>query len=191
MDWLAGYQQLDFDLHRYVTTTGALVNSSRTGDQWFGTMTAGSDIQRGNWQLTPYARLDISRASLNGYSENTGSTFDLAFLDQKVKFTSIGAGARFKYHQKAIWGELLPQLRVEYQWNVERSADARVAYADQISSPFSNMILSGIGREELTLGAKMEMLFVPDWALAFEYIGRVSSGAGTDNMIQIGIKHAF
>jgi large repetitive protein len=191
VDWLAGYQKLDFDLRRYVTLTGALVNSRRTGDQWFGTMTAGADIERGNWQLTPYARLDITRATLNGYSESTRSMFDLAFLEQNVDFTSIGAGARFKYRHKTRWGELLPQLRAEYQWNVERSADARVAYADQISGPFSNISLSGIGREELTLGGKLEMLFVPDWALALEYIGRFSSGAATDNMIQIGFKYEF
>lgn len=191
IDWLVGYQKLDFDLRRYVTLTGALVNSQRSGDQWFGTMTAGADIERGNWQLTPYARLDITRARLNGYSENSGSVFDLAFLDQDIDFTSIGAGARFKYRHKTTWGELLPQLRAEYQWNVERSADARVTYTDRISSPFSNISLAGIGREELTLGGKLEMLFVPDWAMALEYIGRFSSGAGTDNMIQIGIKHEF
>ena len=191
IDWLAGYQKLDFDLRRYVTLNGALVNSRRTGDQWFGTVTAGADIQRGDWQLTPYARLDITRARLNGYSESSGSVFDLAFLNQDVDFTSIGAGARFKYRHKTTWGELLPQLRAEYQWNVERSADARVTYTDQISGPFSNISLSGIGREELTLGGKLEMLFVPDWALAFEYIARISPGAGTDNMMQVAVKHEF
>lgn len=191
VDWLGGYQKLDFDLRRYVTLSGALVNSRRTGHQWFGTMTAGADIERGNWQLTPYARLDITRATLSGYSESTGSMFDLAFLEQNVDFTSIGAGARFRYRHKTRWGELLPQLRAEYKWNVERSADALVAYTDQTSGPFSNISLPGIGREELTLGGKVEMLFVPDWGLALEYIGRFSAGAGTDNMIQIGIKHEF
>ena len=86
---------------------------------------------------------------------------------------------------------MLPQLRAEYQWNVERSADARVAYADRISGPFSTIPLSGIGSEELTLGGKLEALFDPNWALAVEYIGRISPGAGSDNMFQIGVKHEF
>ena len=89
------------------------------------------------------------------------------------------------------WGELLPQLRAEYQRNVERSADARVAYVDRVSGPFSTIPLSGIGREEVTLGGKLELLFDPNWALAVEYIGRISPGAGSDNMIQIGAKHEF
>ena len=191
VDWLGGYQKLDFDLRRYVTLTGALLNSQRDGHQWFGTLSAGADILRGDWQLTPYARVDITRATLNGYSESSGSMFDLTFLDQDVNFLSIGAGARFKYRHKMAWGELLPQLRAEYQRNVERSADARVAYVDRVSGPFSTIPLSGIGREEVTLGGKLELLFDPNWALAVEYIGRISPGAGSDNMIQIGAKHEF
>ncbi|WP_181883661.1 putative Ig domain-containing protein [Sphingorhabdus pulchriflava] len=191
VDWLGGYQKLDFDLRRYVTLTGALLNSSRDGHQWFGTLSTGADILRGDWQLTPYARIDITRATLNGYSESSGSVFDLTFLDQDVNFTSLGLGTRFKYRHKTGWGELLPQLRAEYQWNVERSADARVAYADRISGPFSTIPLSGIGSEELTLGGKLEALFDPNWALAVEYIGRISPGAGSDNMFQIGVKHEF
>lgn len=191
VDWLGGYQKLDFDLRRYVTLTGALLNSQRDGHQWFGTLSTGADILRGDWQLTPYARVDITRATLNGYSESSGSVFDLTFLDQDVNFLSIGAGARFKYRHKMAWGELLPQLRAEYQRNVERSADARVAYVDRVSGPFSTIPLSGIGREEVTLGGKLELLFDPNWALAVEYIGRISPGAGSDNMIQIGAKHEF
>ena len=191
VDWLGGYQKLDFDLRRYVTLTGALLNSQRDGHQWFGTLSTGADILRGDWQLTPYARIDLTRATLNGYSESSGSVFDLTFLDQDVNFLSIGAGARFKYRHKMAWGELLPQLRAEYQRNVERSADARVAYVDRVSGPFSTIPLSGIGREEVTLGGKLELLFDPNWALAVEYIGRISPGAGSDNMIQIGAKHEF
>jgi large repetitive protein len=69
-DWLGGYQALDFDLRRYVTPTGLLVNSNRSGRQWFATASTGADIETGNWLFTPYARLDLTRGRLNGYTEN-------------------------------------------------------------------------------------------------------------------------
>lgn len=191
VDWLGGYQDLDFDLRRYVTLTGLLVNSKRSGHQWFGTLSAGADFESGNWQLTPYARFDITRATLNGYTESSGSMFDLTFLDQNVNFTSLGAGMRFKYRQELSWATLLPQLRAEYQRHIERSADARVTYVDRVSGPFSTIPLAGVGREELTLGAKLELLLDTNWALATEYTGRFSPGNGSDNMVQLGVKVQF
>jgi large repetitive protein len=138
------------------------------------------------------ARLELTRAKLDGYTERSGSPFDLAFLDQNVNFTSLVAGTRFKYQHATPWGMLLPQLRAEYQWNVERSADGRVAYADRINNPFSVVPISGVGREELTLGARMEAIITRSaLSIALEYIGRFSSNGGTDNMFQIGLKHEF
>jgi large repetitive protein len=191
VDALLGYQGLDFDLTRYVTPTGALVNSQRDGDQWFATLSAGTDIETGNWQLTPYARFDITRATLKGYSERSGSAFDLTFLDQNVNFTSLGLGTRVKYRSATSWGSLMPQLRAEYQWNVERSADARVTYRDLAASPFSTIPVSGVGREELTLGARLEALVGANVALAVEYLGRFSAGNGSDSTVQVGVEYAF
>jgi large repetitive protein len=191
IDGLLGYQTLDFDLRRYVTSTGGLVSSNRDGDQWFATLSAGTDIETGNWHLTPYARFDMTRATLKGYAENSGSVFDLTFLDQNVNFTSLGLGTRIKYSHKTGWGYLLPQLRAEYQWNVERSADARVTYNDLVANPFSVIPLSGIGREELTLGAKLEAMLGSDLGLALEYLGRFSKGNGSDGTVQVGMKYEF
>jgi large repetitive protein len=192
LDWVGGYQTLDFDLRRYVSPTGAMINSRRKGHQWFGTFSAGADIERGNWQLTPFARIELTRAKLNGYTERSGSPFDLAFLDQNVNFTSLVAGARFKYSHTTPWGRLLPQLRAEYQWNVERTGDGRVAYADRVNNPFSVVPLSGVGREELSYGARIEAIIERSaLSIALEYIGRVSSGGTTDNMFQFALKHEF
>jgi large repetitive protein len=188
IDGLIGYQKLNFDLTRYVTPTGSLVNSSRDGDQWFATLSAGTDIETGNWQLTPYARFDMTRATLKGYAENSGAVFDLTFLDQDVNFTSLGLGTRIKYSHRTGWGYLLPQLRAEYQWDVERNADARVTYNDLVANPFSVIPLTGIGREELTLGAKLEAMIGSDLGLALEYLGRFSQGNGSDGTVQVGME---
>jgi large repetitive protein len=191
VDWLGGYQWLDFDLRRYVTSTGALINSSRTGRQWFATGSAGADIETGNWLLTPYARIDITRGTLNGYAENSGSLFDLRFLDQNVNFTSFGLGTRVNYRHIFKGGTLLPRLRLEYLYDLERNADAQVAYLDLVSGPFSTIPLAGLARQQLMLGLGTELQLESAIAFEFEYLNRIASGSGSDQAVQIGVSVKF
>ncbi len=190
-DWLGGYQALDFDLRRYVTPTGLLVNSNRSGRQWFGTVSTGADIETGNWLFTPYARLDMTRGRLSGYTENSGSLFDLTFLDQDVDFTSLGLGTRINYRHIFKGGALLPRLRIEYQYDLERNANARVAYFDRVSGPFSTIPLTGLAREQLMLGAGVELQLKAALALELEYLNRIASGSGSDQSVQVGVKVKF
>lgn len=191
IDWLAGYQWLDFDLRRYVTLSGALVNSSRSGRQWFGSVSAGADIESGDWRFTPYARIDAQRGKLNGYTENSGSVFDLTYLDQDVAFTSIGAGAKIDYRIAVENGFFLPRLRLEYQRDIERDSEALVAYFDQISGPFNGVPLTGYARRRLLMGFGVEMMIGDRTAVDIEYSHRDNSGAGADRGVLINVKQAF
>ncbi|MBJ7438570.1 MAG: putative Ig domain-containing protein [Sphingopyxis sp.] len=191
VDWLAGYQWLDFDLRRYVTLSGAMVNSSRSGRQWFGSVSAGADIESGDWRFTPYARIDAQRGKLNGYTENSGSVFDLTYLDQDVAFTSIGAGAKIDYRIAVENGFFLPRLRLEYQRDIERDSEALVAYFDQISGPFNAVPLTGYARSRLLMGFGVEMMIGDRTAVDIEYSHRDNSGAGTDQGVLINVKQVF
>lgn len=191
VDWLAGYQWLDFDLRRYVTLSGMMVNSSRSGRQWFGSVSAGADIESGDWRFTPYARIDAQRGTLNGYTENSGSVFDLSYLDQDVAFTSIGAGAKIDYRIAVENGFFLPRLRLEYQRDVERDGQALVAYFDQISGPFNAVPLTGYARSRLLMGFGVEMMIGDRTAVDVEYTRRHNSGAGADQGVLINVKQAF
>ena len=191
VDWLAGYQWLDFDLRRYVTLSGAMVNSSRSGRQWFGSVSAGADIESGDWRFTPYARIDAQRGTLNGYTENSGSVFDLTYLDQDVAFTSIGAGAKIDYRIAVENGFFLPRLRLEYQRDIERDSEALVAYFDQISGPFNGVPLTGYARSRFLMGFGVEMMIGDRTAVDVEYSRRDNSGAGVDQGVLINVKQAF
>jgi len=191
VDWLAGYQWLDFDLRRYVTLSGAMVNSSRSGRQWFGSVSAGADIESGNWRFTPYARIDAQRGTLNGYTENSGSVFDLTYLDQDVAFTSIGAGAKIDYRIAVENGFFLPRLRLKYQRDIERDSEALVAYFDQLSGPFNGVPLTGYARSRFLMGFGVEMMIGDRTAVDVEYSRRDNSGAGIDQGVLINLKQAF
>ncbi|ENY80937.1 hemagglutinin-like protein [Sphingopyxis sp. MC1] len=191
VDWLGGYQWLDFDLRRYVTATSALVNSSRKGRQWFGAISAGADIETGDLRVTPYVRIDAQRGRLDGYVESSGSLFDLRFLDQDVAFTSLGLGARLDYRIAVENGYFLPRVRVEYQRDVERQGDALVAYFDQTGGPFNAVPLAGYARSRLLLGLGLEMAIGERTSFDVEYNNRQATGAGSDQGVTVNLKQAF
>ena len=168
-----------------------MVNSRRTGRQWFAAASLGADIETGNWLITPYARIDMTRGRLYGYTEKSGSLFDLTFLDQDVDFTSLGLGTRINYRHIFKGGALLPRLRIEYHYDLERNAGARVGYFDQVSGPFSTIPFTGVAREQLMLGAGAELQLEGSLALELEYLNRIASGSGSDQSVQVGVKVKF
>jgi outer membrane autotransporter protein len=192
IDGILGYQWLDFDLRRYVTSTGRLVDSQRSGHQWFGSVSLGADIAAGKWQITPFARLDLSRARLKGYTENSGSVFDLTFQDQTVDSTTLGLGTRFRYaHDLGGGARLYPELSAEYKWQLDSNGDVLVTYADRLSGPYSALRLAALDRDELTLGAKLDLELRSGWLFGLEYIGRIASGAGSDSTVKVVVSHEF
>lgn len=191
VDWLAGYQWLDFDLRRFVTMTGATVSSSRSGHQWFGAISAGADIESGDLRFTPYARIDAQRGQLDGYSEDSGSAFDLRYLDQDLAFTAIGLGAKADYKLALDGATILPRLRVEYQHDIERNGEALVGYHDQLDGAFNAIPFVGYSRSRLLLGVGSEFLIGNHTALDLEYNNRRNSGSGNDNGFEVSLTQEF
>ncbi|MCZ8324668.1 MAG: putative Ig domain-containing protein [Sphingomonadaceae bacterium] len=192
IDGLVGYQWLDFDLRRYVTSTARLVDSQRSGHQWFGSVSLGADLMRGKWQLTPYARLDFSRARLEGYTESSGSVFDLTFLDQSVDSTTLGLGTRLRYSADLGGGtRLYPELKAEYLWQLDRNGDVLVTYADLLAGPYSALRLNTLDRDELVLGGKLDLELRSNWLFGVEYLSRFASGVGADSTVKVVISHEF
>lgn len=191
VDALMGYQWLDFNLRRYVSSNGSLVDSNRTGYQWFGSVSLGADLASKNWQFTPYVRFNLSRAHLNGFVESSGSLFDLRFLDQRLESTTFGLGTRVRYTHDLGWALLYPELRGEYHWQLERNGDVLVAYADRLTGPYSAIRIDALDRDELTLGSKLNLQINSGWLFGGEYISRFVSGAGSDSTIKFIISRNF
>ena len=191
VDWLAGYQWIDFGIRRFVTPTGATVRSDRNGHQWFASISAMADLDRDTWRLAPYLRLDMTRGTLAAYAENTGSLFDLAFLEQSVDYTSLSIGARYERHLMVGGHRFSPLIRAEYQRDLEGDALARVGYADQLSSQFSTVTLNGFDRDRFLVGIGGELMVDANWAIDAEYAYRTGSDMLGDNAFRVGMKLRF
>jgi large repetitive protein len=148
MDGLWGYQRLDYDLRRFVTTNGAFVNGSRTGSQWFGSISAGADLQHGAWQFTPYARADLARADLDAYTESGDAIFALAYDNLEVDTETGNVGVRVDYRHKTGWGMFSPQFRAEYQRERLRSQSPDVGPGSAVQLRQRLVVQAGLPRPD-------------------------------------------
>ncbi|GAA4804274.1 putative Ig domain-containing protein [Lysobacter hankyongensis] len=190
LDGLVGYQKLDYDLRRYVTTNGAFVNGSRSGTQWFGSVSAGADFQSGAWQFTPYVRADVMRGDLEAYTETGDAIFSLAYDNMEVDTNTGNAGLRIDYRHQAAWGFLTPQFRLEYQHDFRANGSQSMRYADLPTGPFYNTSLSEFDRTRLMLGLGLLFDLDSGWSFRFDYRGLTGSD-DRDNSVQINVDRKF
>ena len=187
VDMLLGYQSLGYDLRRHVATNDSIVDGSRDGAQWFGSVSAGADIQRGNWQFTPYARMDLAQGTLDGYSETGDPLYALAYGELDVETTTGNAGLRIDYRRETAWGAFSPQFRLEYQRDFKGNGAQTMQYADAPSGPFYRTGSSDFDRSRLMLGAGLSFSADNDWSFKLDYRGLIGSGGDRDHGLQFEI----
>ncbi|MFD1295586.1 putative Ig domain-containing protein [Lysobacter gummosus] len=191
LDGLLGYQWMSFDSRRYVTDTGGMVRGSRDGNQWFASVSAGMDYQRDRLRVSPYARVDVARATLDGYTENGDPQYVLAYREQDVDTTTTSLGLRVDYRYPVRWGTFSPQLRLEYQHDFQDDSFATMSYADMIGGPFYRARLQGLDRNRFVFGLGAVLQSERDWALRFEYRGLFGSGNDDDNSFMINFEKKY
>lgn len=192
LDGLWGYQKLDYDLRRFVTTNGNFVNGNRGGSQWFGSLSVGADIAAGNaWQFTPYARVDVARATLDGYTETGDAIFSLRYEEMEVDTTTGNAGVRIDYRRETSWGMFSPQLRMEYQHDFKGSGAQTMRYADLLSGPFYRAEFSDFDRSRWMFGLGFLFDLDNDWSFKLDYRGLIGNGEDRDHGVQLNVDKKF
>ena len=191
LDGLLGYQWLSFDSRRFVTDTGGMVNGSRDGTQWFASVSAGADYQRDRLRISPYARLDVARARLDGYTERGDAQYVLNYRDQDIDTTTTSLGLRMDYSYPVSWGTFAPQLRLEYQHDFQDDSFATMSYADMVGGPFYRARIDGLDRNRFVFGLGAILQGERDWALRFEYRGLFGSGNDDDNSFMINLEKKY
>ncbi|MFK3648920.1 putative Ig domain-containing protein [Lysobacter enzymogenes] len=191
LDGLLGYQWLSFDSRRYVTDTGGMVNGRRDGNQWFASVSTGLEYQREQVRITPYARLDVARATLDGYTETGDAQYVLKYRDQDIDTTTTSLGLRVDWRYPVRWGTFSPQLRLEYQHDFQDASYAIMSYADMVGGPFYRARLQGLDRNRFVFGLGAVLQTERDWALRLEYRGLFGSGNDDDNSFMINVEKKY
>jgi uncharacterized protein YhjY with autotransporter beta-barrel domain len=191
IDALAGYQWLQFDARRFVTDNGNTVRGSRDGKQWFVSFSAGYRHQADDMLLTPYGRLDLARATLDGYTETGDDVFALNYLDQTVKTSTATVGVLAQWTVKRDYGIWAPQLRAEFGHDMQGSSQAMMRYADLLSGPLYQATLNRQSRNHTLLGAGITLQTAKGWSLRAEYQNQLDNTSRDNQGIQLGVQKVF
>lgn len=191
IDAVIGYQWLQFDARRYVTDDGNTVHGSRDGKQIFGSFSVGYQHQADDMMLTPYGRLDIARASLDGYTETGDSVFALDYQRQTVKTSTATLGVLAQWTAKRDYGSWAPQLRAEFGHDMQGSSQATMRYADLIDGPLYQATLIGQSRNHTMLGAGVALQTTRGWVLRAEYQNYLDNTSKDNQSILLGVEKKF
>ena len=191
VDGLLGYQLLSFDSRRYVTANGAMVQGDRDGKQWFASLSVGGDYQRDRLSVSPYARLDLARATLNGYTERGDAIYALRYEDQDVDTTTASLGVHMDYRFPVRFGTLSPQLRLEYQHDFQDASSVTMGYADLPGGPFYRGEIDGLKRNRFVFGLGAVLQTERDLSLRIEYRGLFGSSEDTDHGVQLNLEKKY
>jgi outer membrane autotransporter protein len=191
IDAVIGYQWLQFDARRYVTDNGNTVHGSRDGKQLFGSFSIGYQHQTDDMLLTPYGRLDLARATLDGYTETGDSIFALDYQRQTVKTSTATLGILAQWTAKRDYGTWAPQLRAEFGHDMQGSSQATMRYADLINGPLYQATLTGQSRNHTMLGAGVALQMTRGWLLRAEYQNYLDNSSKDNQSILLGVEKKF
>ncbi len=191
IDALAGYQWLSFDARRYVTDNGSTVQGSRDGNQVFGSLSVGYERRRDTWVLSPYARLDLAHATLDGYTEHGGGIYALSYQHQTVDSSTGSLGLRGDWVIKRDYGVWMPRFRIEYQRDFEGAGQATMRYADLLTGPVYHATLNQQVRNHTLLGLGLQLQTLRGLMLRVEYQNLLDNSSHDNQSILLGVEQKF
>lgn len=191
LDGLVGYQWLSLDARRFVTGNGNTVNGSRDGRQLFASLALGYEHRSETLLLSPYARLDVADATLDGYTEQGRVGDTLTYDEQKLRTSTGNLGLRSEYMVRTDSGTWLPGARIEFQRDFQGSNAATLRYSDLLSGPAYSASLRDQSRSRTLLGIGAPFQSTSGWLFRFEYQFLFDSQAGDVQSILIGAEKKF
>jgi large repetitive protein len=191
VDAIVGYQWLQFDARRFVTDDNGRVHGSRDGRQFFGSLSAGYQHQADDMVLTPYGRVDLARASLDGYTETGDAIYALDYQRQTVTTTTATAGVLAQWLAKRDYGTWSPQLRFEFGHDFQGSSTATMRYADLLNGPLYRATLYNQSRNHSMLGAGVSLQTNHGWLLRAEYQNYLDNTSRDNQSILLGAEKKF
>ena len=191
LDALLGYQWLSFDNRRFVTDTGGLVRGERDGKQWLASLAAGMDYRSDRLTFSPYARLDLARARLDGYTEQGDPIHALAYHRQDVDTATANLGLRMDYRHDLSWGMFSPQLRLEFQHDFEDDGSATMRYADLPAGPLYRALVRSLDQNRTIFGLGFALQTQHDLRFRVEFRTLFDGDGETDNGFLLNVEKKY
>ena len=155
IEGMFGFGVIESDLTRI---SGAnTLTGSRNGTQIFGSINYGKTLDKGDFNLTPIARVDLGYTELDAYSE-TG-TDALTYAKQTIESGLASVGLQFSDIVKFNNNKLKPFGSIEYGMDFSNSSNAKMNYVSDTSTIYTytqgansnHLITSVVGFEYITI----------------------------------------
>ncbi len=157
--------------------TDVRVAGNADGTTMWANLNAGYDFDAGPASFGPYAGITWTKAELDSYTERdlSGSGLAMSFEDTDRRSTLVHAGLRASRAFGTGSGVFIPQLRIEYQRELEDSAPTAVSRYE-LDPAGTRYALAGATADEDAINAGLSlaavlpggwMAFV-DWAILLE-----------------------
>ena len=161
IEGLIGVGLIESDLTR--TSGSNTLTGSRNGTQIFTSINYGKTLNKGDFNLTPIARVDLGYTELDAYSETgvyseTG-TDALSYAKQSIESGLASVGLEFSDIVKFNDNQLKPFGSIEYGMDFSNSSVAKMNYVPDTSTIYTNikgaksnhLITSVVGFEYITI----------------------------------------
>jgi len=155
IEGLIGVGLIESDLTRI---SGAdTLTGSRNGTQIFGSINYGKTLDKGDFNLTPIARVDLGYTELDAYSE-TG-TDALSYAKQSIESGLASVGLQISDIVKFNDNKFKPFGSIEYGMDFSNSSEAKMNYVSDTSTIYTytqgansnHLITSVVGFEYITI----------------------------------------
>ena len=159
------------------------MTGDRSGKQIFGSINYGKKIAKGNFDLTPIARINLGHTKLDSYDES--GTNALAHGSQEVETGLVSLGLEANHNLKSMGGNLEPFGTFEYTFDFSEITENNMAY---ISDPSTTYIYEGKSNSSHFISSEVGFNYEVQQVNIFTSYKRIE---GSDyehtNMIKFGV----
>ena len=147
LDGLAGYGDLNFDNKRFITDS--LVTGNRSGDVTFAGLRMSKIFDLNQIAFKPYLRADISKVTLDAYSESGATAFNTTYFQSNIKSETLSTGIQIQKDIALNNGVLRPNVNFQYAHNYQGNINQNTYYS---STDTSTISLKTIPSDYITAG---------------------------------------
>ena len=135
IDGLAGYGDLNFDNKRFITDS--LVTGNRGGDVTFAGLRLSKIFDINQIAFKPYLRGDISKVTLDEYSESGATTYNTTYFQSNIKSETLSTGIQIHKDIALNNGVLRPNMNFQYAHNYQGNINQNTYYSSTDTSTIS------------------------------------------------------
>jgi outer membrane autotransporter protein len=197
LDGLAGYGHSDNRMNRPIVIPGLsfrTAQGSTTANTLFGQLEAGYKLvvaPRFDGFVTPFARLQASASTQEGFSETGAGSLDLTVAAQTTQSLRTILGAQLGAAADMPWQRKL-DVTLRFGWSHEYADTTRPVTAALAGAPALSFTTLGAAapRDGAVLGLGLKAAIADSTSLYFRYDGDLAGG-NTSHVLNAGVRYVW